>query len=318
MNRLLVTALLLISCSAAAQSFPTKPVRIMVGSAAGGGTDIISRLVAQKLSESWGQQVIVENRTGASATLAADYVVKSAPDGHTVVMAVPNSHTIGPAVMTNIPYDVMRDFAPITLVATVPHVLVVSTGVPASSVTELIALARAKPGEFNFSSSGTGSTQHLAGEMFNMMAGTKIVHVPYKGSADAMRDLIAGQVTMSLDTTASAMGQIRAGKLKPLAVTTTKRSSQLSNVPTISEAGVPGFEIYTWYGLFAPAGTPKPIIDRWQTDIVRVLAVPEVKERLAQLAAEPGGSKPEEFGAFIKSELAKMAKLVRDAGVKAE
>jgi tripartite-type tricarboxylate transporter receptor subunit TctC len=319
--RLIAAALALaIAPAALAQTapFPSKPVRIMVGSAAGGGTDIVSRLLAQKLTELWGQQVIVENRTGASATIAADFVAKSAPDGYTVVMAVPNSHTIGPHVLTAIPYKALEDFAPITLAATVPQVLVVGNGVPANNVAELVSLAKEKPGTLNFSSSGNGSTQHLAGELFNLTFGTRNVHIPYKGSAAAMGDLVAGQVTMSLDTTASAMGQIKAGKLKALAVTTPKRSSALPDVPTMAELGYPQMEIYTWYGLFAPAKTPKAIVDKWQQDVAKVLAMPDVRERLGQIGAEPGGLTPEEFGAMIRSEYAKMGKLVRDANVRSE
>lgn len=300
-----------------AQPFPSKPVRILVGSAAGGGTDIISRLLAQKLSEMWGQQVVVENRTGASATIAADFVAKSPPDGYNVVMAVPNSHTIGPAVM-KLPYDVMRDFTPITIAATVPHVLVVGLSIPATTLAELTAMARQSPGKLNFSSSGNGSTQHLAGEMFNMLAGLKNVHVPYKGSADAMRDLVAGQITFSFDTSASSIGQVRGGKLRPLAVTTTTRSSALPDVPTMAEAGLPGYEIQTWYGLFGPAGLPRTVLDRWHQDVAKAIALPDVRERLQQLAAEPGGMPPEAFGAYIRGELARMAKLVKDAQVRSE
>ena len=308
-----VIAALVLPSLAEAQTFPAKPVRIMVGSAAGGGTDIISRLLAQKLSEIWNQQVIVENRVGASATIAADFVAKSPPDGYHVVMAVPNSHTIGPFVMKNIPYDVVRDFTPITLAATVPHVLVVGLSVPANSMAELVQAARANPGKLNFSSSGIGASQHMAGELFNLVAGIKVVHVPYKGSADAMRDLIGGQVTLSFDTTASSIGQIRAGKLKALAVASPKRASALPDVPTTAEAGFPGVEMITWYGLFGPPNLPKAITDKWQQDVARALALPDVRERIANLAGEPGGITPEAFGAFIRSELTRMQKLVKDA-----
>lgn len=313
-----VIAALVLPSLAEAQTFPAKPVRIMVGSAAGGGTDIISRLLAQKLSEIWNQQVIVENRVGASATIAADFVAKSPPDGYHVVMAVPNSHTIGPFVMKNIPYDVVRDFTPITLAATVPHVLVVGLSVPANSMAELVQAARANPGKLNFSSSGIGASQHMAGELFNLVAGIKVVHVPYKGSADAMRDLIGGQVTLSFDTTASSIGQIRAGKLKALAVASPKRASALPDVPTTAEAGFPGVEMITWYGLFGPPNLPKAITDKWQQDVARALALPDVRERIANLAGEPGGITPETFGAFIRSELTRMQKLVKDANVQGD
>jgi tripartite-type tricarboxylate transporter receptor subunit TctC len=305
-------------CSAVfAQSFPSKPVRILVGSAAGGGTDIISRLLAAKLQESWGQPVVVENRTGASATIAADFVVKSPPDGYNVVMAVPNSHTIGAAVM-KLPYDVLRDFTPITLAAQVPHVLVVGQGNPATSMGELVKTAQAAPGKLNFSSSGIGSTQHLAGELFNLVARVRVVHVPYKGSAAAMQDLIAGNVTMSFDTSASSIGQIRAGKLKALAVASAKRVPALPNVPTTAEAGYAGVEMTTWYGLFGPAAMPRGVTEKWQQDVAKALATPDMRERIAQLAGEPGGNKPEEFGAYIRDQMERMAKLVREADVRAE
>ena len=305
------------SAGAAAQTFPAKSVRIMVGSAAGGGTDIISRLLAQKLTDLWGQPVVVENRVGASATIAADFVAKAPADGYNVVMAVPNSHSIGPHLM-KLPYEVLRDFTPITMAALVPHVLVVGQGVPASSMAELVASARASPGKLNFSSSGIGSTQHLAGEMLNLVAGVKTVHVPYKGSAAAMTDLVAGNVTFSLDTTASSMGQIQAKKLRPLAVTSQKRASALPNVPTTAEAGFGGLEIATWYGIFGPPNLPRAILDKWQQDIAKVLQMPDVRQRITELGGEPGGNKPEEFGAFIKAEYAKMGKLVKEADVRAE
>ncbi len=308
---------LCLSAAAHAQGFPSKPVRLMVGSAAGGGTDIISRLLAAKLQDAWGQPVVVENRTGASASIAAEFVARSEADGHTVVMAVPNSHTIGPHLM-KLGYDALRDFTPITLAAQVPHVLVVGNAVPAKSMAELVALAKANPGKLNFSSSGIGATQHLAGELFNLVAGVKVVHVPYKGSAAAMNDLIAGNVTLSFDTTASSIGQIRGGKLRPLAVAAPQRSPALPGVPTTAEAGFPGVVMTTWYGLFGPAGMPKAITDRWQQDVARALLLPDVKERIENLAGEPGGNRPEEFAAYIRDQFAKMGKLVKEADVRAE
>jgi tripartite-type tricarboxylate transporter receptor subunit TctC len=308
-----------LACTASlqAQTFPSRPVRIMVGSAAGGGTDIVSRLLAAKLQEFWGQPVVVENRTGASASIAADFVAKSPPDGHTVLMAVPNSHTIGPHLF-KVPYDPLRDFTPITLAVQVPHVLVVSASSPVNSMKELVDLARANPGKLNFSSSGIGATQHLAGELFNFVAGVKVVHIPYKGSAAAMGDLIAGAVSMSFDTTASSIGQIRGGKLKALAVTSPRRAAALSNVPTTAEAGFPGVEMVTWYGLFGPPNLPKGLTDKWHQDVVRALALPDVQERVAGLAGETGGNRPEEFAAYVREQHARMGKLVKDADLKAE
>ena len=307
----------LVSGSAAAQPFPSKPVRIMVGSAAGGGTDIVSRLLAAKLQEFWGQPVVVENRTGASASIAAEFVARSAPDGHTVVMAVPNSHTIEPHLMKP-SYDVLKDFTPITLAASVPHVLVVGSGSSIMTMRDLVGQAKAQPGKLNFSSSGIGATQHLAGELLNLVAGVKTVHVPYKGSAAAMNDLIAGAVTFSLDTTASSIGQIRGGKLRPLAVAAPQRSPALPSVPTTAEAGFPGVVMTTWYGLFGPAGMPKAVTDKWHQDVVRALALPDVKERIEGLAGDPGGMRPEEFGAYIRDQWSRMGKLVKEADVKGE
>ena len=315
--RIAAALALSVAASAFAQGFPSKPVRIMVGSAAGGGTDIISRLLAAKLQEAWGQPVVVENRTGASASIAAEFVARSAPDGHTVVMAVPNSHTIGPHLM-KLSYDALRDFTPITLAAQVPHVLVVGNSQPVNSMKELVELAKANPGRLNFSSSGIGATQHLAGELFNLVAGVKTVHVPYKGSAAAMNDLIAGNVSFSFDTTASSIGQIRGGKLRALAVAAPQRSPALPGVPSTAEAGFPGVVMITWYGLFGPAAMPKAITEKWQQNVARALALPDIRERIEGLAGEPGGNRPEEFGAYIRDQYARMGKLVKDADVKAE
>ena len=312
-------ALLLAAASffAQAQNFPSRPVRIMVGSAAGGGTDIISRLLAAKLQEAWGQPVVVENRTGASASIAADFVAKSPPDGYNVVMAVPNSHTIAPHLI-KLPYDPLRDFTPITLAVQVPHVLVVSQSSSVTSMRQLVEMAKANPGKLNFSSSGIGATQHLAGELFNLVTGVKTVHIPYKGSAAAMGDLIAGQVTMSFDTTASSIGNIRAGKLRALAVAAPVRAAALPDVPTTAQAGFPGVEMITWYGLFGPPNMPRALTEKWQQDVARALALPDVRERVAGLAGEPGGNKPDEFAAYIREQHAKMGKLVKEAGVRAE
>lgn len=314
---LLSVGLLASGVEVLAQAFPTRQVRIMVGYAPGGGTDIFSRLLAGKLTEMWGQPVVVENRTGATGTIAADYVAKSAPDGHTVLMTVPNTHTILPHLMA-LPYDPLRDFTPITLAVQVPHVLVVGLSVPANNMAELVAMAKANPSKINFSSSGPGSTQQLAGELLNLVAGIKAVHVPYRGSAAAMLDLVAGNVTMSLDTTSSSMGQIRAGKLKPLAVAAPRRVAALPQVPTTAEAGFPGVEMITWYGMFGPAGMPKTVLDRWQQDVARVLQMPDVRERVLQLAGEPVGNSPEEFDAYVRAEFVKTGKLVKDAEIKAE
>ncbi|MFZ2737054.1 MAG: tripartite tricarboxylate transporter substrate binding protein [Burkholderiaceae bacterium] len=314
---MLAASLLAYGSFALAQTFPTKQVRILVGYAPGGGTDIFSRLLANKLTEMWGQPVVVENRTGATGTIAADYVAKSSPDGHTVLMTVPNTHTILPQ-LSRLPYDPLRDFTPITLAVQVPHVLVVGLSVPANNMAELVAMAKANPSKINFSSSGPGSTQQLAGELLNQIAGIKAVHVPYRGSAAAMLDLVAGGVTLSLDTTSSSMGQIRAGKLKPLAVAAPNRVAALPQIPTTAEAGYPGVEMITWYGMFGPAGMAKPVLDKWQQDVAKVLQMPDVRERILQLAGEPVGNKPEEFDAYVRAEFTKTGKLVKEANIKAE
>ena len=306
-----------LNADALAQAFPTRPVRIVVAFAPGGGVDIVARLLASKLTGMWGQPVIVENKPGASGYIGADIVAKSPADGHNVVISVPNSHSIGPHLVKP-PYDALRDFTPITLIITFPNVLVVGQSIPVNSMGELVALARAKPGTLNFASSGIGSSQHLTGEMFNLAAGVKAVHVPYKGSAAAMMDLIGGSVTFSFDTATGTIGHIRAGKLKPLAVTARQRIPQLPDVPTTAEAGFPGVEMSTWYGLSGPPGMPRPIVDKWNADVARVLQLPDVRERIDQLAGQAGGGSPEEFRSYLEREFAKMGRLVKEADVKAD
>jgi len=300
-----------------AQDFPSKPVRILVGSAPGGGVDTFSRVIAQKLTEMWGQPVVVENKLGASASIAADFVAKSPPDGYTVVMGIPNSHTIGPHVL-KLPYDVLRDFTPITLVMEVPHVLVVNATNPAKSIQDLVAAAKANPGKLNYYSSGIGSTQHLAGEMFKLKAGIDVVHVPYKGSAPAIADVLGGIITMGFDPTSASLGQIKAGKLKVLATAAPKRTPALPDVPTTAEAGYPGLAMATWYGLFGPANMPRAVVEKWQRDVAKVIAMPDVQQRIADVAAEARASTPEQFTAFVREQYDTMGKLVKDANVKAE
>lgn len=302
---------------AQAQDFPSKPVRILVGSAPGGGLDAFSRVIAQKLQEMWGQPVVVENKLGASASIAADYVAKSPPDGYTVVMGIPNSHTIGPHVL-KLPYDVLKDFTPITLVMEVPQVLVVNATNPVKDMKELVALAKANPGKLNYYSSGIGSIQHLAGEMFKLQTGVDIVHVPYKGSAPAIADVLGGVITMGFDPTSATLGQIKAGRLKALAVAVPARTPALPDVPTTAEAGFPGLNSATWYGLFGPANMPRPIVDKWQRDVAKVVAMPDVQKRIADAAAEVRASTPEQFSQFVREEYETMGKLVKAANVRAE
>jgi len=297
------------------QAFPNKPVRILVGSAAGGGTDVFSRLIASKLQEMWGQPVIVENRTGASASIAADMVAKSPPDGHTVVMAIPNSHTIGPHVM-KFPYDPLKDFTPITLVMEIPSVVVVNETLPVKSMKELVAYIKDNPQKANYYSSGIGSTQHLAGEMFNIAAGTKVAHIPYKGSAPAIADMMGGTVLMGIDPVSATLGQLKGGKIRAIAVAAPTRIASMPDIPTTAEAGYPGVEMLTWYGLLGPANLPKPIVDKWQQDVAKVIAMPDVQERMLAVAGQPRGLPPEAFAKFIADQSARMGKLVKDADIK--
>ncbi len=306
----------LLSLSAVSQTtYPTKPVKLMVGAGAGGGTDIIARMLAEKMTESLKGTFIVENKPGASNTIAADLTAKAAPDGHTLLVATNTGQAIAPHLI-KLSFDPMKDLTPIGLVVTVPNVLVVGSNVPANSVKELVALMKAKPDDFKYASSGVGSTQHIAGEGFDIAAGVKSVHVPYKGSAQAHLDIIAGNVQIMFDTTSSAMGQIKAGKFKPLAVTTAQRSSELPNVPTLAEAGVPGFEMSTWYGVFVTAGTPSDVINKLQIELARIIKLPDVQAKLKSLGGEPGNISPDEFSKMNKQDFEKFGKLIKQANIK--
>ena len=300
-----------------AQTYPTKPVKIMVGASAGGGTDIIARMLAEKFGDAFKASFVVENRPGASNTIAADLTAKAPPDGHTLLAATNTGQAIAPHLM-KLGFDPIRDLTPIALIVTVPNVLAVTPSVPAKDVRELIVLMKAKPDEFKFASSGIGSTQHIAGEGFKHATGVSMIHVPYKGSSQAHLDVIAGQVQVMFDTTSSAMGHIKAGKLKVLAVTTAQRSSELPNVPTLAEAGVPGFEMSTWYGLYATNGTPREIVARLQTETARILKLPDIQTRLKGLGGEPGNVYPEQFAAINKAEYERFGKLIKDANIKIE
>jgi tripartite-type tricarboxylate transporter receptor subunit TctC len=315
----LVLALLTAPASmlAAANEFPTKPVKLLVGIAPGGGTDAFARLIAQKLQVMWGQPVVVENKTGASGTIASAMVAGSSPDGYTAIMANPNSQTIGPHIM-KLPYDGVRDFTPITLVMEVPHVLVVSADSPFKTMHELMDYAKANPEKVNYYSSGIGSTQHLAGEMLNMSAGTKIVHVPFKGSGPAIAALMGGQVTMGFDPTTATVAFIKSGKLRALAIADSKRSPLLPDVPTTAEAGYPGIEMLTWYGLFGPKGMPGDVVAKWQRDVAKIVAMPDVHDRIVSTGGLARGSTPEAFAKFLSDQYEAMGKLVRAAQVKAE
>ena len=314
---LAAAALALIAVGAHAQTYPNKPIRWIVPFPPGGSTDLLARVVGQKLTESWGQTVVVENRGGAGGTLGAAEAAKAAPDGYTLLMGAIH-HTIATSAYSKLAYDFQRDFAPITVVAIVPNVMVVNPSVPAKTVKELIAHAKANPGKLTYGSAGMGTAHHLIGEVFNQRAGVDILHVPYKGSAPAVSDLVGGQISVMYDTVASCLPHVKAGKLRPLAVATAKRSSALPDVPTIAEAALPGFEVTTWFGALAPAKTPKEIVAKLNAEIVRILALPDVRKRLLDSGAEPVGNTPEQMAAQIKKETEEFGKVVRQAKIVAE
>ena len=317
MAAVIASAMTAITTHAVAQTYPVKPVRIMVGANAGGGTDIIARILAEKYQAAIGQPFIVENRPGASNTIAADLTAKAAPDGYTLLLATNTGQAIAPHLI-KLSFDTNKDLIPIALIVTVPNVLVVAPNLPANNVKELIALIKAKPEAFSYGSSGIGSTQHLAGEAFNLAAGTKAVHIPYKGSAQALADLAGGQIQMNFDTTSSAMAFIKGGKVKALAVMSPQRSPELPDVPTLAEAGLPGVEMSTWYGLFVTAGTPKDVVNRLYAETIKVLQMPDVQKRLTALGGEPGKVTQEQFAAMVKSDYDRFGRLIKDANVKIE
>ena len=312
-----VAALAVMVGSASAQTYPRKPIRWIVPFPPGGSTDLLARVVGQKLTEAWGQQVIVENKGGAGGTLGAAEAARAPADGYTLLMGAIH-HTIASSVYPKLPYDIQKDFAPITVVAIVPNVLVVNPSVPANSTKELIAYAKANPGKLTYGSAGMGTAHHLIGEQFNLQAGVNILHVPYKGSSPAVADLIGGQVLIMYDTVASCLPHIKSGKLRPLAVATAKRSSALPDVPTIAEAALPGFEVTTWFGALAPVETPKEIVVRLNGEIVKILAMPDVRKRLLDAGAEPVGNSPEQMAAQIKKETGEFAKIVKQAKITVE
>ena len=314
----LSSALAVCSLTAFAQTYPSKPVRIVVPYSAGGGTDIVARAVGQKLNEKWGQSVIVDNRVGANGIIGADAVAKSPADGYTLLMATPAEVSTNPHLYPNIPYSAQRDFTPITLIAVTPLVVAVNPGVPAKSIAELIALAKEKPGTMGYATPGTGSAQHLTGEMLMMSAGIKLVHVPYKGAGQSIPDVIGGQVPIGVYGVLTISQHVRAGRLRVLAVTTPKRSTAYPDFPTLSESGFPGFDTSLWFGLLAPSATPKDVVAKIHDDVIQVLKLPDVKERIASQGAEIVADTPAEFAAFISGESAKYAKIIKQAGVKLE
>jgi tripartite-type tricarboxylate transporter receptor subunit TctC len=311
-----LAALLTFTTFTSAQTtYPTKPVKLMVGAGAGGGTDIIARMLAEKMTDSLKGTFIVENKPGASNTIAAELTAKAPPDGHTLLVATNTGQAIAPHLI-KLSFDPMKDLTPIALVVTVPNVLVVSASVPANTVKELVTLMKNKPEEFKYASSGVGSTQHIAGEGFDIAAGVKSIHVPYKGSSQAHLDVIAGNVQIMFDTTSSAMGQIKAGKFKALAVTTAQRSAELPNVPTLAEAGVTGFEMSTWYGVFVTTGTSPDVVAKLQNEVAKIIKLPDVQAKLRGLGGEPGNLSIDQFTQLNRQEFERFGKLIRQANIK--
>jgi len=299
-----------------AQEWPTKPVKLVVAYPAGGAVDIVGRMLAEKLTASLGQPVVVENKAGAGGLIGADAVAKSAPDGYTFVLGTVSSHAIAPSVYKKMPYDPVADFAPVSLVVLTPYFITVNPQVPARTLAELIAYAKANPDKLNFGSSGNGTTPHLAGELFNTMAGVKINHIPYKGSAPMVTDLLGNQVQVAFDNT--VIPNVKAGKLRALAVTGTARLAAMPDVPTAAEAGLPGYEAVGWMGVYGPKGTPPAIVNRLAAEIAKVMAAPDVREKLAALGFQAATDTPAQFDAYLRAEQTKWAKVARDANVQPE
>ena len=303
--------------AAAQDKYPNKSIRVIVPVAPGGGTDFIARLIGQKMSEAWGQPVIVDNRPGGAGNLGVEIAAKAVPDGYTLVIPI-TSFPINPSLYSKLPFDTVRDFAPVTLVASAPLLLVVNPGAQANSVNELIALAKARPGQLNYANSGSGTTAHLAGELFKRMAGVDIVSIAYKGGGPAVIDLIAGNVQIYFSTVPAALPQVKAGRLRALAVTSSKRLNDIPDVATVSESGLPGFEVVAWFGMFAPGKTPQPIVKKLNGEVVGILGMPDVREKMSGQGLIPGGNTSEELGVFLKAEIAKWSKLIKEANIRIE
>ena len=301
-----------------AEPFPGKQVRFVVPYPPGGPLDTVARLLGQKVSASIKHPVVIDNVPGAGGNIGAGVVARAAPDGYTILMGAVATHAINPTLYSTIPYNAEKDFLAVTQVASTPNVLVVNNAIEANSVAEFIKLAKSKPGKLNFGSGSTGSAGHLAGELFKTMAGVDMAHIPYKGAAGAMQDLIGGRVDLMFDNLASSLSQVKGGRVRALAVTTSKRTKLAPELPTIAESGLPGFDISTWFGIFVPAGTPRPVVDRLHAEFTRALAAPDVREKMLALGAEPVGSTPEQFTAYVKAEAAKYAKLVRTSGARVD
>ncbi len=314
----LLAYLLILGCAVAgAQEYPNKPVRMVVGFPPGGGTDVVARILQPRLTELLGQTIVIDNRPGATGTVAAGQVAKAAPDGYTIMMGHVSVNAIAPSLFANLPYDVNRDFAPIALAASVPHLVVVHPSVPVSTLKELVAYLKTQPGKLTFPSAGNGSTPHLAGEFFQSLTGVKLVHVPYKGSGQAMQDLLGGQHLVAFDTMPASAPHVRSGKLRAVAVSTAQRVPSFPEVPTAEEAGVPGYVVTTWYGVFAPAGTPAPIVSRLHAEVVKTMQTPDVRARLEGIGADGSVSRsPEDFAALVRADTARYAKIVKEIGIR--
>jgi tripartite-type tricarboxylate transporter receptor subunit TctC len=313
------TAALAIAPPAAAQTYPAKPIRMLVGFPPGGGTDIVARLLSPKIVETFGQQIIIENRPGATGTVAAGLVAKASPDGYTLLMGHVGTNAVAPSVFPKLPFDPVKDFAPITLAGSVPHFVLVHPSFPAKSVKELIAIAKARPGQLTYPSAGNASSPHLAGELFKSLTKLDLLHVPYKGTGQSMQDLLGGQHPVAFDTMAAATPYVKSGQLRALAVSSAKRHPAWPAMPTAAEAGVAGYEITTWYALFAPAGTPRDIVARWHAEVNRVLGLPEMQERLLGIGDDGSRSAtPEAFAQQLLADIERYGRLAKSANIRVE
>lgn len=303
--------------AASAVGYPARPIHIVVTFTGGGAPDILARLVGEKLQSSWGQPVIIDNKPGAGGNTGADSVAKSPGDGYTIVLGTVGTHSINGALYAKMPYDMVRDFVPVTLLATTPNMLVVAPEVPAKTLPEFVAWGK-RTGKLTFASSGSGTSIHVSGELFKTQTGIDMEHIPYKGRATAIPDVLGGRVTMMFDNMPSSLPLVREGKLRALGVTSAQRSPAAPDIPTIAEQGLPGFEAVSWFALFAPAGTPRPVVDRLQGEVKRILGLPDIAKKLAEIGLDPAGSTPDELAAYQRSEIVKWAKVVKDSGAKAD
>jgi tripartite-type tricarboxylate transporter receptor subunit TctC len=315
-KRILILLLCAFAVPAFAQPYPAKPVRVIVPYPPGGGNDTLGRLFAAKLSERMGQSFVVENRPGAGTMIGTEAAAKSTPDGYTILLSSIATHALSPNLYARVPYDPIKDFAPITLLGIAPTVMVVNKDLPARTLGELVSLAKAQPGNFTYASGGNGTPPHINGEVFKALAGVDLLHVPYKGGGPALADLIAGRVHVMLDTAASAMPHVRGGRLRALAISAPQRSPEYPDVPTFAEAGLPQYETNAWYSMHAPAGTPPDIVRRLNSELVAILKDPDILARFKQLSTEPVGNSPEEFGAFVRAELDKYARIIKAANIR--